>query len=502
MAFQGNYAFVGGWNGFQIFDISNPSAPVLRTAVVCPGGQGDVSVYGDLLFVSVEETRAKKNCADPGNPVNTTAANRFRGIRIFNISNINSPTIVKEVQTCRGSHTHTLVEGKDDPSSIYIYVSGTSGTVGQTDDITTCDAGPATNPNPSQWRIEVIKVPLASPAQAAVVNEPRLFKNEQTGAVNGLQNAPSTPQHPCASVTPPACDATTNPATNGAVWQPVPDTNSCHDITVFESQNIAAGACEGNGLLLDISDPANPRRIDAVADPLFAYWHGATFSNDGRYVIFTDEWGGGTNPRCRATDQLSWGGNAIYEIVNRKMVFRSYYKVPMAQTVTENCVSHIPSIVPVDGKHVFIQAWYQGGRVDGGLHERGAAEGDRLLRPRADRREHARVRRLVGDVLVQRHGLRLGALARLRLAQADADERSDRGRSGLDGERRPVAAVQPADPAAVPAHGDEHSGHRGRHRPGDTVARARGAGELRRVHAGRGQALRGRDRGHRDLDRG
>ncbi len=361
MAFQGNYAFVGGWNGFQIFDISNPSAPVLKTAVVCPGGQGDVSVYGNLLFVSVEETRARKDCKLGTTESPTTSANRFRGVRIFDISNIEAPQHIGGVQTCRGSHTHTLVEGKDDPSSIYIYVSGTSGTIGQTDDITTCDAGPATNPNPSQWRIEVIKVPLSAPQNAAIVKEPRLFRNESTGAVNGLQNAPQTPQHPCASTTPPSCDASTNPATNGAVWQPVPDTNSCHDITVFESLDIAAGSCEGNGLLIDISDPANPRRIDAVADPLFAYWHGATFSNDGRYVIFTDEWGGGTNPRCRATDQLSWGGNAIYEIVNRKMVFRSYYKVPMAQTVTENCVSHIPSLVPVEGRHIFVQAWYQAG---------------------------------------------------------------------------------------------------------------------------------------------
>ncbi|MDA0179574.1 hypothetical protein OJ997_04645 [Solirubrobacter phytolaccae] len=364
MAFQGNYAFVGGWNGFQIFDISNPSAPVLKTAAVCPGGQGDLSVYGNLLFVSVEETRARKDCklaSEENGP--TTSANRFRGVRIFDISDINNPQNKGGVQTCRGSHTHTLVEGKGDPSSVYIYVSGTSGTVGQTDDIATCDAGPATNANPSQWRIEVIKVPLANPTAAAIVNEPRVFKNEQTGALNGLQNLPQTQNHPCTATSPNApgggCQTgATGPTGN---WQPVPDTNSCHDITVFESQDIAAGACEGNGLLLDISDPANPRRIDAVADPLFAYWHGATFSNDGRYVVFTDEWGGGTNPRCRATDQLSWGGNAIYEIVNRKLVFRSYYKMPAAQTVTENCVSHIPSIVPVEGRHVFVQAWYQAG---------------------------------------------------------------------------------------------------------------------------------------------
>ncbi len=341
MAFQGNFAFMGGFNGFQIFDISDPAHPRLRTAVVCPGGQGDLSVYGNLLFMSVEETRAKKDCTlTPA----ATSATRFRGIRIFNISNIDAPVQVATGPTCRGSHTHTLVEGKDSPDTVYIYVQGTSGTIGQTDDLTTCDAGPATNPNPSQWRIEVIRVPLAQPQNAAIVNEPRLFRNEETGAVNGLQNAPQTPTHP-----------------SGMGWGPTPDTNSCHDITVYEAIDLAAGSCEGNGLLIDISDPANPRRIDAVADPIFAYWHGATFSNDGKKVIFTDEWGGGTTARCRTNDQLSWGANAIYEIVDRKFVFRSYYKMPAVQTNQENCVSHIPSLVPVLGRDIFVQAWYQGG---------------------------------------------------------------------------------------------------------------------------------------------
>ena len=341
MALQGNYAFVGNFNGFTIYDISNPAAPALVTAVVCPGGQGDLSVYGNLLFMSVEETRAKKDCTLTPAATNAT---RFRGVRIFDISNISAPVQVGGVQTCRGSHTHTLVEGKDSPDTVYIYVSGTSGTIGQTDDLTTCDAGPATNPNPSQWRIEVIRVPLAQPQNAAIVAEPRLFRDETTGAVNGLQNAPQTPNHP-----------------SGIGWRPVPDTNSCHDITVYEALDLAAGSCEGNGLLIDISNPANPVRIDAVADPIFAYWHGATFSNDGKKVFFTDEWGGGTSPRCRATDQLSWGANAIYEIVNRKLVFRSYYKLPVAQTNQENCVSHIPSLVPIPGRDIFVQAWYQGG---------------------------------------------------------------------------------------------------------------------------------------------
>ncbi|WP_084284994.1 LVIVD repeat-containing protein [Solirubrobacter soli] len=340
IAFQGNYAFFGSFNGFNILDISNPAAPAIKTSVVCPGGQGDVSVYKNLLFMSVEETRAKKDCTlTPA----ADATTRFRGVRIFDISNIDAPVQVGQVQTCRGSHTHTLVRPKNDANNVYIYVSGTGGVRAATE-LAGCDGGPATGANPSQWRIEVIKVPLAAPATAAVVSEPRLFKDEVSGRIDGLQNAPQTPQHP-----------------SGINWGPVPDTNSCHDITVYEKFDIAAGSCEGNGLLIDISDPANPKRIDAVADPLFAYWHGATFSNDGKKVFFTDEWGGGTAARCRATDQLSWGANAIYEIVNRKLVFRSYYKLPVAQTTSENCVSHIPSLVPIPNRDIFVQAWYQGG---------------------------------------------------------------------------------------------------------------------------------------------
>jgi hypothetical protein len=341
LAFQGDHAFVGNFNGFNIYNVSNPAAPTLRTSVVCPGGQGDVSVYRNLLFMSVEENRAKIDCTLTPE---STPETRFRGVRIFDISNLDKPVQVGGVQTCRGSHTHTLVLDRHDRKNVYIYVQGTAGVRAATE-LAGCDtsADPAAE-DPSLWRIEVIKVPLAAPQDAAVVNTPRLFTDPATGAVNGLQNAPQTPQHP-----------------SGMDWGPTPITDACHDITVYPKSELAAGACEGNGLLIDISDPANPKRIDAVADPLYAYWHGATFSNDGKTVVFTDEWGGGTQPRCRATDQLSWGGNSIYDIVGRKLVFRSYYKIPPVQTDQENCVSHIPSLIPVPGRDIFVQAWYQGG---------------------------------------------------------------------------------------------------------------------------------------------
>jgi hypothetical protein len=343
LAFQGDHAFVGNFNGFNIYDISNPEVPTLRTSVVCPGGQGDVSVYKHLLFMSVEETRAKKDCSLTP-PADATT--RFRGVRIFDIGNLDAPEQVAQVQTCRGSHTHTLVTDKQDKQNVYIYVQGTAG-VRPPEELAGCDANNTNTPvgdNPSKWRIEVIKVPVSTPEDAEIVSEPRLFRDPATGAVNGLQNAPQTPNHP-----------------SGMPWGPTPITDACHDITVYPKYEIAAGACEGNGLLIDISDPANPERIDAVADPLYAYWHGATFSNDGKTVVFTDEWGGGTAPRCRATDQLSWGGNSVYDIVRGELRFRSYYKIPPVQTDQENCVSHIPSLVPVPGRDIMVQAWYQGG---------------------------------------------------------------------------------------------------------------------------------------------
>ena len=359
MAFQGDYAFVGNFNGYNIYNIANPSSPSLTTSVVCPGGQGDVSVYKNLLFMSVEETRARIDCGTQGVPAGQEAQ-RFRGVRIFDISNISAPVQVAAVQTCRGSHTHTLVTDKSDRRNVYIYVQGTAAPRPATE-LAGCDGNNTntpTGPNPSKWRIEVIKVPVSAPQSAAIVSEPRLFANA-AGAVNGLQNEPPTPQHPCASATPP-CGPGTG-ATGGATWSPVPITDACHDITVYPEIELAAGACEGNGLLIDISDPANPRRIDAVADPNYAYWHGATFSNDGKTVVFTDEWGGGIQPRCRATDDLKWGGDSIYDIVNGRLVFRSYYKLPVAQTLQENCVSHIPSLIPVPGRDIMVQAFYQGG---------------------------------------------------------------------------------------------------------------------------------------------
>jgi hypothetical protein len=352
-AFQGTHLFQGNFYGVNFYDIANPAKVSLITSLVCPGGQGDVSVYGNLLFMSVEMPNGRLDCGtqgfpplpppEPGhekehrNPV--ASPDRFRGVRIFDISDIKNPKQVAAVQTCRGSHTHTLVVDPNDKDDVYLYVSGTS-FVRQGEELAGCSAEtPDKDPNTSLFRIDVIKVPLRTPQQAKVVSSPRVFMDARTGALNGLNNGGSHDK------------GADKPA----------DTNQCHDITVYSAIGLAAGACSGNGILLDIKDPVHPKRVDAVNDPNYSYWHSASFSNDGSKVVFTDEWGGGIQPRCRATDPNKWGADAIFNLKDEKLSLASYYKMPAAQTETENCVAHNGSLIPIPGRDIEVQAWYQGG---------------------------------------------------------------------------------------------------------------------------------------------
>ena len=350
LAFQGNHVFVGNYYGINIYDVADPANARLVTSMVCPGGQGDPSVYKNLMFMSVESPNGRLDCGTQGfapNPPrppgatgpNLPAANkdRFRGVRIFDISDIKNPKQVAAVQTCRGSHTHTLVVDPNDKNNVYIYVSGTS-FVRQDAELAGCSSGaPDKDPNTALFRIEVIKVPLASPQDAKVVSSPRVFIDPRTGAINALKSAVS---HDTGRVS---------------------DTNQCHDITVYSALGLAAGACSGNGILLDIKDPVNPKRIDAVNDPNYSYWHSASFSNDGKKVVFTDEWGGGGGPRCRAVDPNVWGADSVFRVTDNKLRFAGYYKMPAAQTEQENCVAHNGSLVPVPGRDIMVQSWYQGG---------------------------------------------------------------------------------------------------------------------------------------------
>ncbi len=417
MAFKGDTMFVGNFAGVQVYDISDPAHPRLRLTIACPGGQGDVSVYGNLLFMSVEETRGRLDCG-AGGVAGEVSAERFRGVRIFDITNLDLPQQVAAVQTCRGSHTHTLVPDKGDPDNVYIYISGTS-QVRSGDELAGCANTPGDDPNTARFRIEVVRVPLAHPEQARIVNEARFLlglaappargttadevaenlglnpasaqEAEAAGArgaftvtigdqpyvmgdVMAGQVLASIVQQQQRTGAPTAADSATlrqmlpvvvgrmmasgQPEAGGEA-RPGPD--QCHDITVYPEAGLAGGACAGYGILLDISDPANPVRIDQAGDANFAYWHSATFNNDATKVIFTDEWGGGVAPRCRVTDRKEWGADAVFNIENRKLAFQSYYKLPAPQTSEENCVAHNGSLIPVPGRDIMVQAWYQGG---------------------------------------------------------------------------------------------------------------------------------------------
>ena len=409
LAFTNNYAIQGSFSGYQVWDISNPNQPTLRTAYFCPASQSDVSVYKNLLFVSGEDLTARIDCGAQGIP-EAVSKDRLRGIRIFDISDIANPRNVGNVQTCRGSHTHTVLVDPKDTANVYVYISG-SGGVRSEQELPGCVSAPIDkDPNSALFRIEVIKVPVAHPEQAAIVSSPRIFSGlvrppthgespvdiaankrrvDSARAAGGYiatihgeeQVAPSGFIHvqldsivkarngtgaPTAADSAALranfqkiVDAMVGPAPTSGAPQPGP--TQCHDITVYPAIGLAGGACGGYGLLLDISDPAQPKRIGAAADSNFSYWHSATFNNDGTKILFSDEWGGGMQPKCRTTDKPEWGADAIFTLVNGKMEFKSYYKLPAPQTSTENCVAHNGSLIPIPGRDVMVQAWYQGG---------------------------------------------------------------------------------------------------------------------------------------------
>jgi uncharacterized protein (DUF305 family) len=334
MAFSGDILVAGNYHGFNIYKLDETGSPNLASSIVCPGGQGDVSIVGDLLIMSVEQTRGRIDCGLQGIS-DDVSDERFRGLRIFDISDITMPQQVGLVQTCRGSHTHSIVSADD--NSIVVYNSGTAG-VRDEEELAGCIGDIPGDDRTALFRIDVIEIPVNNPAESRITSSPTIFADDE-GRLSGLWRG----------------------GDHGDGTQRTNVTDQCHDITVFPALKLAAGACSGNGILLDISDPLKPVRIDEVADPGFAYWHSATFNNDGTKVLFTDEWGGGTQPRCRAADPKTWGANAFYDIKDGKLSFQSYYKIDAPQSEQENCVAHNGSIIPVPGRDIFVQSWYQGG---------------------------------------------------------------------------------------------------------------------------------------------
>ena len=444
LAFTDKYAIQGNYNGIQIWDISDPASPVAVVTHVCPASQSDVSVYENLLFVSGEDFSARLDCGTEGIQA-PVSHERLRGIRIFDISDIANPRYVGNVQTCRGSHTHTVLEHPGDEENIYVYVSG-SAPVRPAEELAGCSSlMPDEDPNSALFRIEVVRVPLADPASAAIVSSPRIFEDlvapprhgpapgdlaaaeaaraqaeearERGGFVVGIQGQTVVlPDEAVAMMLgemiaerggggPPTAadsaalreqlDSIVAAAMAGMGMGgdpgdgPAPGPSQCHDITVYPAIGLAGGACGGYGLLLDISDPVNPRRIAEVADSNFSYWHSATFNNDGTAIMFTDEWGGGGGPKCREDDPMEWGANAVFTVEDGELVFRSYYKMPAPQTRLENCVAHNGSLIPVPGRDIMIQGWYQGGislidwtdpknPVEIGYHDRGPFNAERM----------------------------------------------------------------------------------------------------------------------------
>ncbi|MEM9293329.1 MAG: DUF305 domain-containing protein [Acidobacteriota bacterium] len=337
MAFSDDVLVAGNYHGFNTYRLQDDGLPELMASVVCPGGQGDVSIVGDLLIMSVEQLRGRLDCGLQG-VSEDVSADRFRGIRIFDISDLTRPVQVGAVQTCRGSHTHSVVSGPGEDGKIIVYNSGTA-SIREQEELDTCFDELPGDERTALFRIDVIEIPVDDPSKSRIIDSPAVFADEERGVIAGLWRG----------------------GDHGDDTQESRQTDHCHDITVFPSLNLAAGACSGNGILFDISDPMNPRRLDAVVDQGFAYWHSATFNNDGTKVLFTDEWGGGSRPRCRTYDPLDWGANAIYDIVDGELEFQSYFKIPAPQMEQENCVAHNGSIVPVPGRDIFVQAWYQGG---------------------------------------------------------------------------------------------------------------------------------------------
>jgi hypothetical protein len=393
LAFMGKYVVQGNYNGFEIWDISDPEKPVLANAFMCPASQNDISVFRNLLFMSSEATNSRQDCQFGGVP-ERVSENRVRGIRIFDITDVKNPKLVTSVQTCRGSHTHTVVTQPGDRNNVYIYVSGTAG-VRPGEELNGCKDGPRDDPNSSRFRLEVIKVPLAKPAAAETVSSPRIFNNlpvaprneeraRQDAADRAAQAAAQAAQRGGAQGGQGGQGAQAGQAAQGgqrgqdgqgqggqaaaggrgnAPATPATPTgpNQCHDISVYPEIGLAGGACAGLGLLLDIKDAANPYRIDMAGDTNMSFWHSATFNNDGTKVLFSDEWGGGSQPRCRSTDKPEWGADALFTIENKNLVFHGYYKLPAPQTAQENCVAHNGSLIPIPGRDVMVQAFYQGG---------------------------------------------------------------------------------------------------------------------------------------------
>ncbi len=359
ISFGTHYVYQGNFAGFSIWDVSDPAKPVLASVTECITSQGDPTNIGNLLFISAEGAGNRNDCAKGGVQ---DPKDHMAGVRIFDVSNPHAPKLIKNVQTCKGSHTFTPVPSPTDKNIVYLYVSGGSAARPATE-LAGCKNGtdPA-DPTNSLYMLDIIKVPLDHPENAKVIPGARIF--------TGLDPSPD-----CVAFCAPATGggrgrggrggaADTSAAARAAQAALHTGPRNCHDVTAYPDKHLLLAACIAYGILVDISNPEKPVRITALSDTNnFQGRHTAGFSNDGKKLIVTNEWGGGTSPMCQAGSMMEMGGNTILTLSadNKKVTQRSYFKLPAAQSAEENCVAHNGGLVPVPGRDLYVQGWYQGG---------------------------------------------------------------------------------------------------------------------------------------------
>ncbi len=319
MAFWGDTLVQGSYDGFRLIDISQPTAPRLIADVECRGPQGDVSIWENLVFVSVDRPQTTPRCnsedAEKVDPLFVPPQGGWEGIRVFDISQPRQPRLVTSVATDCGSHTNTLVPDLEH-HRLLLYVSSYALAV-QPDLAPGC-----TNPH---GHISVVEVPLDDPATASVIAEPHLF---------------DTPVW--------------------KVWPGAPegyeDTAGCHDITIYEPKHLAAAACMSEGQIWDISDPVHPVTLAHVDLGDVSFWHSAAWSSDGSVVAFGDE-----NLAPAGCTDAPLGAIWFYNVDDPAAPqLEGRFSLDRYQG-SEICSAHMFNVIPGIDRDLLVSAFYAGG---------------------------------------------------------------------------------------------------------------------------------------------
>jgi hypothetical protein len=351
IVFGTHYVYQGNFAGFTIWDVTDPAKPVIASVTECISAQGDPKIAGHLLFLSAEGAGNRIDCGKGGVQ---DPKDHFAGVRIYDVSNPHAPKLIKNVQTCKGSHTYTVAPSPTDPKVVYLYVSGQQLARPATE-MPGCKNGTnAADPTNSLYQLDIIKVPLDHPEEAHVIPGARIF--------TGLKGSPD-----CAMFCVPAPNfrrarGGADSALNATLLHTGP--HNCHDVTAYPAYHLLGAACTADAIIVDISNPEHPVRLAALMDTNnYQGRHTAGFSNDAKETLWTNEWGGGTGPMCQATSMMEQGGNTIVALSDndRKMTQQGYFKIPAAKSDRENCVAHNGGLVPVPGRNLYVQGWYQGG---------------------------------------------------------------------------------------------------------------------------------------------